>query len=159
RFADPPTATLTANGLNFGEIEFDQVVGVTLWYMVIGLAFGLVLGAAVGWLGRRHGVVTVVAVMALSLAGTALTMVWGTHVFGPDHAINMVGLFTSSSRSPLKEAAVGDVIRSELAVRSNIAYLGWPVGGLLGAIVGIFGWPKTAKRAWMPPPSSTLSVQ
>jgi hypothetical protein len=159
RLADPPTATVTSNGLKFGELEFDQVVGVTMWFMFIGLAFGLVLGAAVGWMGRRHGAVTVIAVLGLCLAGTGLTMVWGAHLFGPDNAINMVDLFTSSARSPLHDAGVGDVLSSELAVRSSVAYLGWPIGGLLGAILGIFGWPKPAKPAWMPAPSSTLSVQ
>ncbi len=157
--ADPPTATLTAAGLEFGELEFDKVTGVTMWFMVIGVGFGLVLGTVVGWIGRRHGLVTAVAVLAMCGVATYLTMLCGVHWFGPDNGIDMVGLFTNTTRQPLVDANVGDVIKSELAVRSSVAYLGWPIGGLIGAIAAIFGWPKAAKPAWMAPPSSSLSVQ
>jgi hypothetical protein len=159
KLADPPTATLTANGLSFGELEFNQVTGVTLWFMVIGAVFGLVLGAVVGWIGQRHSYVTAMAVLAMCLVGSAVTMVCGTHLFGPDNGIDMVALFTSTSRAPLKDVQIGDVIRSELAVRSDIAYLGWPVGGLIGALAAMFGWPKGANPAWMPPRSRSLNVQ
>ena len=159
RLADSPTAALTATGLSFGEREFDRVAGVTLWFLVIGLVFGLVLGGAVGWMGRRHGVVTVIAVVALCLAGSGLTQLFGTQLFGPAQGIDMVELFTSDSRAPLRDAAVGDVIRSELAVRSNVAYLGWPIGGMIGAIAGISGWSKRQMRPVVAPASSNLGPQ
>jgi hypothetical protein len=150
---------LTATGLSFGEREFDRVAGVTLWFLVIGLVFGLVLGGAVGWMGRRHRAETGLAGVALCLAGSGLTQLFGTQLFGPAQGIDMVELFTSDSRAPLRDAAVGDVIRSELAVRSNVAYLGWPIGGMIGAIAGISGWSRRQRRPVVAPASSNLGPQ
>jgi len=50
--SDPPSAELTAQGGIFvGEAEYDQQVGVTLWFIVVTLVFGVISGLAVAWRG------------------------------------------------------------------------------------------------------------
>ena len=139
RVSDPPAARLTPDGVLFGEAQLDQEVGVTLWFLSLGLLAGLVAGLVVGWLGRRHGVVTVAAVVALCLAGCAVTYLLGVHVFGPDE------------QQQVASARPGDLITSSVSVTSKVVYLGWPVGGLLGAMGGILGWPKVPPPAWDAP--------
>ena len=38
--ADPPRAVLTARGVSFGESQLNQQSEITLWFLVVGLAFG-----------------------------------------------------------------------------------------------------------------------
>ena len=140
RLSDPPAAQLTPEGVFFGEAQLDQEVGVTLWFLALGLLAGVAAGLAVGWWGRRHGVAVVAAVVGLCIAGCAVTYVLGVHVFGPDE------------QEQVASARVGDFITSSVSVTSKVAYLGWPVGGLLGAMGAILGWPKPPQPAWDAPP-------
>ena len=131
RLSDPPAARMTADGLLFGESELDQAVGVTLWFLVLGVAAGLLGGLVVGWLGRRHGVATVGATVCLCVVGCAVTYLLGVHVLGPDE------------QEQRASARTGDRVTSAVSVTSKVAYLGWPVGGLLGAMGGILQWPES----------------
>ena len=62
----------------------------------------------------------------------------GIHVFGPDLA------------AQLADARPGDQVQTALTVTSDIAYLGWPIGALLGLIVATSLLPpgafKTARE-------------
>ncbi len=142
--ANPPSAQLTAEGVFFGEAELDQESGVTFWFMVVTLAFGVVSGLVVAWRGYRYGVGTVLAVLVLSVVGSWLTFQFGHHLFGAD------------VQAQLDTADVGDTITAEVALGTNIAYLAWPVGGLIGVLAAVFAWPKHQNRPEVPPPSSNL---
>ena len=62
--ANPPTVPLASDGgLYLGEQALNQQSGVTLWFFVVGVAFGAVAGLVVGWFGQRFGWPTVLAVL------------------------------------------------------------------------------------------------
>ncbi len=145
--ADPPSAQLTAEGVFFGVAELDQESGVTFWFMVVTLAFGVVSGLVVAWRGYRFGVVTVVAVLVLSVIASVLTYWVGHLVFGAD------------VQAQLETAEVGDTITSEVTLGTKVAYLAWPVGGLIGVLAAVFAWPKHQNRPEVAPPSSNLGQQ
>lgn len=146
--ADPPSAKLTAQGgVFFGEVELDRQVGVTLWFIVVTLAFGIISGLVVAWRSYRHGLVVVLAIIVMSVVGSWLTSRFGADLFGAD------------PRAQLETAEVGDLITSGVGVGTRIAYLGWPIGGLVGAMVGVSWWPKRQAGPTMPPLSSSLGPQ
>ncbi len=139
--ADPPTVEVTESGAFFGEAQLNQQVEVTLWFFALGTGLGLVCGLVVSALGNRHGVATVLSVLILCAVASALTAYVGITVWGPQGP--------SGSDPP----SVGDIFESELQISSKIAYLGWPIGGLIGAVAGIVRWPKAAD----PPPLASSS--
>lgn len=144
KVADPPSAALTSTGAYFGDLERNQQVGVTLWFFVVGVALGLVAGLVVGWFGHRHGLTTVVAVLALCATAAWVTKWTGADVFGPDE------------QAQLADAHVGSHITLEVKLGTRIAYLGWPIGGLLGGLAAIFGWPR--QRSSLPWTATSSSV-
>lgn len=129
--ADPPAVEVTETGAFFGEAELNQQVEVTLWFFVVGALLGLVCGLIVGTVGNRHGVVTVLAVLVLCAVASGVSAYVGIAVWGP------VGP-SQSDPGP----AVGDVFESGLRIDSLIAYLGWPIGGLVGAVAAMTRWPR-----------------
>jgi hypothetical protein len=154
QLADPPSTRLSSQGFDFGELAFDQVSGITFWFLAIGLVAGLVLGLVAALFGRRHGVVTVVAIFVMCWVGTTLTLWLGIHVFGPDHPVDFVALFTAQPKERsvmLKDFHDGDLLVSTLRLSTIVGLLGWPVGGMLGALAGAVFWPKAPKAPWMPP--------
>lgn len=139
--SDPPQAPLYADGgVYLGEQALNQQAGVTLWFIVIGAGFGAVAGLAVSLFGARFGWLTVVAVLVLCLVGTLVSRYVGAHVFGSD------------PKAEVAHAATGDLIRLGVQLDTWVAYLGWPIGGALGALAGISGW----NRRDMAPVSPTL---
>ncbi len=145
--ADPPAAPLTSRGVSFGEVQLNQQSEVTMWFLVVGFGFGLLSGMVVGWLGERRGTITVLAVLALSSVGSGLAAYLGITVFGPDAGVQAAA------------AAVGDRITSDLSVGSALVYLGWPIGGLLGACSAIFFWSVPSNDLPPTPPSRSLVAQ
>jgi hypothetical protein len=122
--ADPPMALYSRRGVYFtGEVSYDHRVVVTLWFLVVGLVGGVVGGLVVGWLGRRHGAVTVVAALSMSAAAAGISAWSGIHAFGPDVS------------SQLADATFGDMIQTALTITSDVAYLGWPIGALAGVLL------------------------
>lgn len=146
QLADPPTGQLTKTGITLGEVQLNQRSEVTLWFLAVGFVAGLVAGIVVGWLGRRRGIVAVVAVVVLSAVGAALTAFLGIHLFGPDE------------KAEAAAASVGDSITSRLTVDTDLAYLGWPIGGVVGACLAILCWPEPTRDAWRSSASSPLVV-
>lgn len=152
--ADPPSTRLTATGLTFGESSFDQVSAITFWFFVVGFGAGGVLGLVAALLGRRHGLVSVLAILLMCWAGAALTLWSGIHIFGPDQPIDFVALLNATPEertTMLAEFENGDRLVSQLDLTTGVALLGWPAGGMAGALAGAFYWPKTQKAPWMPP--------
>lgn len=152
--ADPPSTRLTTSGLEFGELAFDHVSAITFWFVAVGFAFGLVLGLVAALLGRRHGIVTVLAILVMCWIGTTLTLWCGVHLFGPDHPVDFVALFDATPKErtqTLSSFENGDLLVSSLKLTTWVGLLGWPVGGMVGALVGAFWWPKAPKSPWMPP--------
>jgi hypothetical protein len=130
--ADPPAGELTKTGVVLGEVQLDQQSGVTLWFLVVGAVAGFLAGLVVGWLGRRRGVVVVVAVLMLCVVGAVLSGHLGIHVFGPDE------------KAEAAAASVGDLVTSRLTLGTDLAYLGWPIGGLAGACLALVCAPEYA---------------
>lgn len=143
--ADPPTVEVTASGAFFGEAELNQQVEVTLWFLALGAVLGLVCGLVVSALGNRYGVLTVLSVLVLCGVASVVTAYVGVEVWGPQGP--------TGSASP----AVGTVLRSELEIGSQVAYLGWPIGGLIGALAGIARWPRSDDPQPLAVPSDTVS--
>jgi hypothetical protein len=132
--ADPPQLVVANGGAYLsGELAYDAQVVVTLWFLVVGVVGGAVTGFFTGLAGRRHGAATVVAVLALTVIASALSAWVGIHVFGPDLTAELAG------------AKVGDLVTAQLSISTAVAYLGWPIGGLLGALAGVAFWPPERK--------------
>jgi MFS family permease len=130
--ADPPAGELTKTGVILGEVQLNQQSEVTLWFLVVGAVAGFLAGLVVGWLGRRRGVVVVVAVLMLCAVAAVLSGYLGIHVFGPDE------------KAEAAAASVGDLVTSRLALGTDLAYLGWPIGGLAGACLALVCAPEYA---------------
>ncbi len=145
--ANPPTAPLTDQGVFLGDLQLNQQSEITLWFLVVGTGFGLLAGLVMGWPGQRRGVVTVVAVVALCAVASGLTAYLGISVFGPDATAQAAG------------AAVGASITTDLSVGSPLVFLGWPIGGLVGACLGIYMWPVTHSACDGDMASSSLVAQ
>lgn len=153
-WSNPTEAPLASDGgLYLGEQELNRQSGVTLWFLVLGCAFGLVAGIAVGWLARRYGWVTVIGVLVLCGVGTVLSRYLGTHVFGADPDSEAAG------------ASPGTLIRLGVSLDTWVAYLGWPVGGAAGVLIAISCWPHdtaptiVADVEQEPPPGSDPADQ
>jgi hypothetical protein len=124
KLADPPLALVTRQGVFLAsEAGYDHRVVETLWFFVVGIVGGIVVGAVVGLIGRRHGVVAVVAAALMSAVASGLAAWSGIHVFGPDVSSQLAG------------AGPGDQVRTALTIGSDVAYLGWPIGALIGVLL------------------------
>jgi predicted lipid-binding transport protein (Tim44 family) len=131
--ADPPMAVVTRQGVFLAsEVGYDHRAVETLWFLVVGLVGGLLAGALIGLIGRRHGAVTVVAVVLMGAVATGLAAWSGIHVFGPDLG------------SQLANASPGDQVRTTLTVTSDVAYLGWSIGALIGLLAATAALPGSA---------------
>jgi hypothetical protein len=127
--ANPPAAPLAPGGGVFlGEEALNRQSGVTLWFFMLGVGFGAAVGLVVGWIGQRYGWVAIIAVLLLCVVATILTRYLGVHLYGPD------------PRSEAADAKVGDLIQLDVSVDTWVAYLGWPIGGLVGVLGAIAGW-------------------
>lgn len=137
--SDPPRARLFSNGgIYLGEVALNQQAGVTMWFIVLGAAAGAIAGLVVGFFGVRFGWLTVVAVLALCAVGNIVSRYAGVSVFGADPHAEAVN------------AQTGDLVQLGVQVDTWIAYLGWPIGGVLGALAGIAGWSRHESTSTWP---------
>ena len=160
--ADPPSAKLTATGLEFGETSFDQVTSITLWFVVIGLVFGVAMGLVASFFGRRHGLVAVLAILVMSWVAASMTFWFGIHVFGPDHPIDFVALFDGSTKERTRMLAdfeQGDLLVSTVHLTSPIGLVAWPMGAMLGTLAGVSLWPRSHKAPRSADEPSQMSAQ
>jgi hypothetical protein len=133
--ATTPAAIVTRRGVFLAsEIGYDQRATESLWFLAVGVLGGVVAGSAVGLLGRRHGPASVVAAVLASVVAAALAAWSGIHVFGPDLTAQLAG------------AAPGDEVHTALVVTSDVAYLGWPIGVLIGVIIVVAALPGEAVK-------------
>jgi hypothetical protein len=128
---DAPAGLATATGVQFGETELDQHVGVTMWFLVIGFTLGVVAGSVLAWRRPQHGVVTVLAVVLACIVAALVSYWTGAHLLAPD------------TKADFASARVGSRVPTAVGVDTLIAFLGWPVGGLSGTVAAILWWPKT----------------
>jgi hypothetical protein len=135
--ASPANGTVTSSGVVLGETALNQEVGVTMWFLTTGVAVGLLVGVGFAWRSSRYGVTAVVAVVIACGLGSLVSYWTGVHLFGPD------------AKTELASARVGQHIALPVSVGTKIAFLGWPVGGLLGVLVAISRWPRTSHRLWV----------
>jgi hypothetical protein len=138
--AVPPRAPLAPNGgIYLGELALNQMSGLTLWYFVVGVLVGLVGGCALAWFGRPVGWPVILLVLVMCTIAAAGSRWLGVHAFGPDPA------------AEARQAHVGDLIRMGLGLDTWVAYLGWGIGGVAGALASIAGWsirrPVASHRA------------
>jgi hypothetical protein len=132
--AHPPSAPVTADGVFLTEQGLNQQTLETGWFMVVGLGVGALSGLAVGLLGRRLGWQAVVGVLVLCAVGSV-----GAAWVGQD--------WLAPSPQHPTTGAVGHVVHFGVTLGSNVAYLSWPVGGLLGCIAAIATWSNERKDA------------
>ncbi len=130
RISSPPSVPMTRTGAIFGESQLDQQVGVTFWYLVLAVTVGVGLGFLCAWRRFRYGLVAVAAVAISTVAAGGVCYWTGVHVFGPD------------ASAQLATATVGQRITAPLDLGTRIVFLGWPAGGLAGALVAIWCWPR-----------------
>jgi hypothetical protein len=160
--ADPPSATLRATGLTFGESSFDQVTSITLWFVVIGLLLGAAMGLVASYFGRRHGLVAVLTILVMSWVAATMTSWFGIHVFGPDHPIDFVALFTASTKERtrmLADFGQGDLLVSSMRLTSPIGLIAWPLGAMSGTLAGVSLWPRSHKAPRSADEPSQMSAQ
>ncbi len=131
---DNPTGVVFEGDVFFNEVQLNAQSSVTMWFLVIGVVAGALAGLVVGWRGRRHGVVSVVAVLVLCSVAAWTAGYLGIHVFGPDES------------AEVSAADDGDTVSAALDVATWVAYLGWPIGGLVGALAAIAGWPREPQQ-------------
>ena len=146
--ADAPEGVVFEGDVFYDEVQLNVQAEVTLWFILIGVVLGIAAGLLVGLRGQRHGVVTVVAVLVLCSVAAGLSAWLGIHVFGPDEAAQVAA------------AEEGGEVSGGLGVDTWVAYLAWPVGGMIGALAAIAGWPRehrvggppVERRPASPPP-------
>jgi hypothetical protein len=76
----------------------------------------------IGLIGRRLAPATVVAAVLAGAVASGLAAWSGIHVFGPD------------LESQLTDASPGDYVHTALTITADVAYLGWPIGALIGLV-------------------------
>lgn len=128
--ASAPAALRTSTGLVLGETQLDQQVGVTMWFLVTGVVVGVLVGCVVCWKGSPYGVLAVAAALVAAALACFVSYWSGVHLFGPGSAD------ASAGSSGTRRVVVS------LSVDTDAAYLGWPVGSLLGAVAAISAWPR-----------------
>ncbi len=135
--AEPPIVPPSAEGSFPGERELDQQTEVTMWFLAVGVVGGLIAGLLAGWRGHRHGWVSVIGVLVLGAVAAAATYRSGV-LFHPDPEV------------------LGGLVTSGIVIDSWVVALGWPIGGLIGALGAIFGWRKEQKSLRVAPESSSV---
>lgn len=127
QLADPVVATRTAEGIGSGEAALGKQVSADAWFAVIGLVGCALAGAG---LMLRRGVDELVSLLAL-VAGSVLAAwlcVQVGQLLGP-----------APAAETLAKAAVGKTAEDQLQVHVWVAYLTWPFGAGVGALLVLLG--------------------
>jgi len=135
QLVEPVTVTRTDAGIGTAEVELANTFDHDAWYSLLGGVSGLVLGVVLTAWRRSHETVTLLVLVAGALLAAWLSSFIGAWV-GPEPAA-----------VALADAPVGATAPDEVRVTSDAAYLAWPVGAVLGAVVVL----------WSPPGDRLLS--
>lgn len=101
----------------------DEEFAGSAMFATIALASGLLLGLVCTWRLERDEVVTLAAVVAGSVIGSAVMLAVG-HALGPDSATEVA-----------KNAADGTRIAGDLWVHAHAAWAAMPLGAVVGAVL------------------------
>jgi hypothetical protein len=134
QLVEPVMVTRTDVGLSTGEVPLTRRFEHDAWYSLLGGGAALFLGVLLTLWRRAHETVTLVAVVLAALLAAAVSSFVGTAV-GPEPA-DVV----------LAEAEVGATAPDELTVTADAAYLAWPLGAVVGAVVVLWA-PSAGARA------------
>lgn len=128
--AAPPQVAVASDGNPYPtELQYTQIASSALWFLGIGVVLGLVAGLVYGWYGARYGVWVVIGTLLLSGIATAGGAWLGLHVFG-----------AGADAAEIQAAAGNGKVSLGVHLSSWVAYLGWPIGGLAGAVLATLGW-------------------
>jgi hypothetical protein len=123
----PAEFTKLASGGTMGEDQLSRQFAADAWYVVIAVVAGAPAGALLSWWRSRDPLLTsVLLVVGAALAAAAMALVG--HLLGP-----------GSTQAALDAAPVGARVPERLDVDTFVAYLGWPVGVLAGALFVLLG--------------------
>jgi hypothetical protein len=114
---------VTSSGAFLDESQLGLQFGADGWFFVTGLVGGLVVGGVLAGVFRRHGVVSVIAV----LGGAALAS-YLSYQLGPDFG-------PGALRPRLAAAQVGDLVSAPIEVTAGGVVFSWPIGAMLGALL------------------------
>jgi hypothetical protein len=123
QLVEPVTVTRTDLGLQTGEVPLAHQFDQDAWYALLGGGVALLLGVALTRWRRAHETATLVAVVLGALLAAAVASLLGTAI-GPEPA-----------EVVLADAEIGDSAPDEVRVTAEAAYLAWPLGAVLGAVV------------------------
>jgi hypothetical protein len=108
---------------SMSERQLVEIVAGDAYFVVIGFAVGLGLGViAWRWLGRLGWPVVVVAVLGVITAGLVCFVAGG--IIGPH-----------DFETRLAAAVPGDQVPVDLTLRTPIAFLAWPFGGIIPVLL------------------------
>jgi len=120
--AEPATWTVSDGSVVMTEFSSRDEFGVLLWYCAIGLVLSTVAGAIGAYVLRADWRDVVLLTLGAAIASL---VAWQTGVLvGPPDPASVTGLQD------------GDVVAEQLAVTSPVGFLSWPVGALLGVLIG-----------------------
>ncbi len=119
-----------ASAVYLKDTEGEQAIGIDGTFALLGLAFGVVTGAAVFLWRRRGGVPLVVALALGGLLGGVLAWRFGIWL-GP----------TQNVAAHAKEVGKGVVFDAPLELKAKGALLAWPLAALVVhlGLTGLFG--------------------
>ncbi|MDP9444803.1 MAG: hypothetical protein M3P83_10860 [Actinomycetota bacterium] len=123
RTTTTPTFVVRDGGIGLDAVGFTAAFNAEAGFLLIASALATVVGVVVATLFRRHGVVTVLAVVVGSGWGC-----WGMYAVG-----------TALGPAPVAEqaatAAPGARLAGPLEVAASGVFFSWPIGALTGALV------------------------
>ncbi len=130
----PPPKYLNIEGSVFPfDEDSSEFIAADGWFLLLGLALGVVCGA-VGYWRYRRALPAMLAITAAAFAGAWIARRTGQEFGPPD----------------LVQAAVGTVdgetVNGAIDVRSKIVLLGWPIGVLIAYVSMILGLEKPQAR-------------
>jgi hypothetical protein len=124
QLVDPALSERTAQGISTSEVELGKIFSADGWFVVLGFAGSLVLGALLMLRRRGHEV----WVLLLLLVGTYLAARWVAEPIG-------ISLGPPDPVALLTRAEVGATAPGRLELSSRADHLVWPLGAAIGALL------------------------
>jgi hypothetical protein len=126
---NPAEFTKMRAGGAMGEVQLGRRFDVDGWYVVLGLLGGLVAGVALMWWRSRDALLTAGLLVVGAVLAATVTAVVG-RLLGP-----------GDPQARLEAARIGAHVPVRLVVDAWTAYLAWPIGVLVGALLVLWSKP------------------